>query len=545
MKFLVSIAIGPVQDFIAAARRTRDLWYGSWLLSELSKTAARNLVDGNRGCTLIFPPSRPADAGSIANKLLLELDARNSEAVAKTMDTCRKAVIDRLVELGEAALKTAQERLSRDQITVDAELARAQLGQVIEFYSAWQPLGQEYRDDRKAVELRLAGRKSLRNFEQSTTTRNLPKSSLDGARESVLVHTKEEGEEAEQFWVRRSEQLDAMGLMKRFGKGQDDDERRFHSTIDVAARPYVRRLEKSHPKELADYQNFLRGHRKEIPFSYGYLYQHESRQLRKLRLKPQLDQVIEPLGRVRPDTPYFALLAGDGDGMGRAISERGDPAAHRQLSDALAQFAGAVEGLVNEHDGQAVYAGGDDVLAFLPLHRALECAQGIRNKFTEAVQHLPEPRPTFSAGLAVAHALEPLTEVRAMAHRAESDAKKVNEKDAICIVVEPRSGASESVADKWGAVIPDLQKIVDLYLAGKISKNLGHEFQKLLSQRALQGLDSAIVPLARAVAKKKRESPEAASLLDGVNDRKGLERLMRLLFVARPFSRAKKEAAGG
>ena len=40
-KYLISIAIGPVQDFIASARRSRDLWFGSWLLSELSKTAAR------------------------------------------------------------------------------------------------------------------------------------------------------------------------------------------------------------------------------------------------------------------------------------------------------------------------------------------------------------------------------------------------------------------------------------------------------------------------------------------------------------------------
>ena len=35
--YLVNIAIGPVQEFIASARRSRDMWFGSWLLSELSK----------------------------------------------------------------------------------------------------------------------------------------------------------------------------------------------------------------------------------------------------------------------------------------------------------------------------------------------------------------------------------------------------------------------------------------------------------------------------------------------------------------------------
>jgi CRISPR-associated protein Cmr2 len=36
MSYLMIIGIGPVQEFIASARRSRDLWFGSWLLSELS-----------------------------------------------------------------------------------------------------------------------------------------------------------------------------------------------------------------------------------------------------------------------------------------------------------------------------------------------------------------------------------------------------------------------------------------------------------------------------------------------------------------------------
>jgi hypothetical protein len=43
---LLLVTLGPVQDFIAQARRTRDLWYGSHLLSELGRAAARVLADG-------------------------------------------------------------------------------------------------------------------------------------------------------------------------------------------------------------------------------------------------------------------------------------------------------------------------------------------------------------------------------------------------------------------------------------------------------------------------------------------------------------------
>ncbi len=50
---LLLVTLGPVQEFIAQARRTRDLWYGSHLLSELGRAAARALVAG--GAQLVFP----------------------------------------------------------------------------------------------------------------------------------------------------------------------------------------------------------------------------------------------------------------------------------------------------------------------------------------------------------------------------------------------------------------------------------------------------------------------------------------------------------
>ncbi len=53
-QYLVSFSIGPVQDFISAAWRTRDLWFGSRLLSEISKAVAGYVrMHGE----LIFPHS--------------------------------------------------------------------------------------------------------------------------------------------------------------------------------------------------------------------------------------------------------------------------------------------------------------------------------------------------------------------------------------------------------------------------------------------------------------------------------------------------------
>lgn len=40
---LLIVSIGPVQDFIAAARKCQDLWFGSFLLSELATERAQGL----------------------------------------------------------------------------------------------------------------------------------------------------------------------------------------------------------------------------------------------------------------------------------------------------------------------------------------------------------------------------------------------------------------------------------------------------------------------------------------------------------------------
>ena len=49
---LLKVQIGPVQDFIAQARSTRDLWSGSYLLSWLVAAGIKALPSD---ATLIFP----------------------------------------------------------------------------------------------------------------------------------------------------------------------------------------------------------------------------------------------------------------------------------------------------------------------------------------------------------------------------------------------------------------------------------------------------------------------------------------------------------
>ncbi len=114
---------------------------------------------------------------------------------------------------------------------------------------------------------------------------------------------------------------------------------------------------------------------------------------------------------------YYAVLALDGDEMGKWIAGEKSPAInnvmapeaakyfrehvktvnveawldsprpvspsfHLQFSEALANFAlYAARRIVEHHHGQLIYAGGDDVLAMLPADEAFACAQGLRLAF--------------------------------------------------------------------------------------------------------------------------------------------------------------------
>ncbi|MCU0733383.1 MAG: hypothetical protein MUE84_17610, partial [Hyphomonas sp.] len=65
-RWLVQLSFGPVQSFISAARRSRDLWAGSRILSEIVRGSAQALktsANGRDGNTLIYPVDRLVRTG--------------------------------------------------------------------------------------------------------------------------------------------------------------------------------------------------------------------------------------------------------------------------------------------------------------------------------------------------------------------------------------------------------------------------------------------------------------------------------------------------
>jgi len=501
--YLIIFHVGPVQEFIAAARRSRDLWFGSWLLSELSKAAAREVVkhnDGNVEC-LVFPAPQNYD----------ELKNEDFCCPNKIVALIRRSP----AELGKRVHEALQKRLSEifedtfNRINGDIlrKTARQQVDDLLEYYWSAYPIHDNYSRALKYAEALMTARKTTRDFKAVQWGKGVPKSSLDGQRESVIPEKAYDYFSEEQlrkkYGVRKGERLCGIGLLKRNGsRGQRDRSDRFPSTSHVAALPLLERLKDQ--DAVREYIQTLRSlgissdllgtmPRRHSVFAYndGHLLYEErlkeffndSNKIEQaaIALQTFLKKALE--GK-RP-LPYYALLLADGDNMGKVINGLDHAEKHRKFSQRLSRFATRVNGLIEKFRGSLVYSGGDDVLAFVPLHTVLHCAHVLSNLFYRELAHfqvLEEGKtlsPSLSVGIAVVHHLDPLSDALNLARSAEKTAKKIDGKNALAISINKRSGSDYSVAGKWPSLYGRFNSFINLHRAALISDSAAYELRDL------------------------------------------------------------------
>lgn len=191
-------------------------------------------------------------------------------------------------------------------------------------------------------------------------------------------------------------------------------------------------------------------------------------------LQPQhiraLQKQLAEIDSESSPSPFYAVLRMDGDSVGKLIRGKAGP-----VSKALADFSGRVRAVVDKtHHGATLYAGGDDVLALVPLDRAIRCAQELEHAY-QAAMHAQELTGTISAAIVFAHYHLPLSFVMAESGRLLDDiAKARNGRNSIAVTVHKPGGQHLEWVACWDAAAsgtPPLSTLLDL--AGKFNPGRG------------------------------------------------------------------------
>lgn len=165
-----------------------------------------------------------------------------------------------------------------------------------------------------------------------------------------------------------------------------------------------------------------------------------------------------------PLSPFYAVLLMDGDSLGVHMS---DTTKQKPISEALNAFTEWVPQVVEQHNGFLIYAGGDDVLALLPLEDAIPCAAAVRTAYLDAFKPHPAITTSISAAIEYAHVRLPLTKVLSDAHHLLDEvAKDGAGRDALAVRVWKPGGLALEWAQPWAIALQDKQLVIE-QLAGE------------------------------------------------------------------------------
>lgn len=472
MTHLFMFQIGPVQSFIAQARRTQDLFVGSRILSELALAgvwAAKQSASFEPVFPFISDDYVPR---SVPHKFAFLSDDAPEEVACSV----RQAVDKRWIEGFANRVKVY---LSNTLKLGDGEwvgVFQRQIRSWLEFSWIAVPYDPgKHSESFKAAGRAMAQRKYARPFVQVDEPG--VKCTLTGAQTALPLDWEALSKHLREIVVRPNERLGAIATIKRFAQDagcfEDDAVVRFPSAIGVATND------------------------------------------------PNNNEEDDDENGGREVEGYLAILHMDGDQMGNALGTLKTLEQHQEFSRVLAEFADRqVEPIISDicwrEDGSPgagvlVYAGGDDVLALLPLSKAIHCAQELRKAFENTAQKaLPGGRMTMSAGLSIVPHKLPFDMGLEMARKAEDTAKDryrvidkarpENSQGAIYVVESHGSGQRESGGcwDEIGFVDEFQRRFAAKELSSKYGYDILELHQRLGGGNANSGFDVQVVKVSEA-----------------------------------------------
>ena len=521
--------LAPVQGFIAQARRTRDFWAGSFILSWLSAVAMQ-AVEKQDGCEIIFPEpdkdyllwlqgdncksENPPEHGSVPNRFKAKVNENfKPEIVIESVNQAWQALA-KAVYFGDLST------------LVDCKTKRIWIRQVKSFWEMnWVLTADE--TDSAALDVRKNWRSYLPPKEAGVKCMM-----MDGWQELSGVDRASDKESSKDetllksFWLKVRDNTKVKGMKTDLREGEHlcaiafikrRFPRYFHQvkqpmigwTLEgwkvQAGRPSVAymaavhwleevlkqandnekisrqlrrfryrafKLTKSQYNEWDNQIHCLKDfdkHKKWLALDGNVFFESALENANIYDDQAQAGQVLKELkelqklvSQAKPDlqaaTPFYAVLMMDGDSLGKQMS---DTAKQKTITDGLKSFTDSVPELVKKHNGFLIYAGGDDVLAVLPLEDALPCALAIREKYecvfaglNKIIAEKNRVSTSISAAVVFAHIKMPLTKVLKEAHDLlDKVAKEKYGRDSLAVRVWKPGGMILQWARPWDKAI--------------------------------------------------------------------------------------------
>ena len=536
---MLMFTIGPVQSFIEAARKTEDLWMGSYIFSYLIATAMERIQGDD--VEIIYPaignqspfdfwgkqdpttPSFPnlflaiSDGIKVSQGDLAKRAKKSEQSVKTEFESIAKRVLDKAFGNWHG--------------TYVENIFNRQISDFFDIY--WviteKKTDQKYGDWYAHTAGSLAAVKNCRTFEQTEEVGR--KCSLDGTREILHRKEKESIEDAMKWWerfakrtprhCRQKEALCAVSLTKRMGMHFlenyskfstefAESRPRFPSTSEVATANYKEQIV-CKPDALEAYTKYCEA----------------VKNLRQSNDKDANIPTIQPLPKIKCPLPNNV----DGEWLYEetlepAYLERYYNVDVLKAVDQIEQCKELHKKLVQLLKGEpgkyyaAIALDGDDMGEKIREAESREQHKDLSNQlieYTETARQIVEeeylgkltyaggddllalanledllpilkklrkkfpPFITASAGVCIAHNKMPLGVVLQHARRMEKEVKKEDGKDAFGIALFKHSGNISEMVTKWEhnklEVLTIGMKLVELLDDDEISKRFLYTFR--------------------------------------------------------------------
>lgn len=473
-QYLFLFTITPVQGFVAQARKTQDLYAGSFMLSHLCSVAA-NKARKDWNAEIIFPDIQNS---SVPNRFVAIFTAEENK----------------LHEIGNDIQQAVEDEIKRIAYTIITTLKISKPpgfdDQINSYFTInWLFVPYEeanYEDCYRELESLMGAIKTVRSFKQYPDSERGRKCSICGERNVKFYRmTKEEKEESKlkalklfskdvyiignsdyktlpPRYLQAGEGLCALCFTKRALDSSDIPgyEALFPSTARIALFEAFKQLKDKQP----DLEKIINSNKYEPQAIFALKNNKSLDEFQELseNEKKNTEELYKALEKYNITySPYYGVMLFDGDSMGEWLSgnkiKKGQlKQFHNALTKRLGEFATSVRETIKEPLGVTVYAGGEDFLGFFNLNYLFEGMKLLRKKFDEMVNKPLKDfyadnayDMTFSAGIVIAHIKTPLSEVLNWARKMEHEAKEIDNKDAFAISVLKHSGEIKKSVFKW------------------------------------------------------------------------------------------------